>query len=148
MIVVVGRVQTDADRREELIRLGQTLAAASRQDEGCISYRLYEDTEQPNEFVFIEEWEDDNALQRHFGTPHIGAFMRAIPAAVLAPPDVKFHTIASSRSRRWHRMQPARCGRSPTTPAPSPVGRWRASAMEGGGRPSSGGFATGDLNTT
>ena len=30
MIVVVGRVRTDAERREELVRLGQTVAAASR----------------------------------------------------------------------------------------------------------------------
>jgi quinol monooxygenase YgiN len=97
MIVVVGRVRTDEDRREELIRVGQTVAAASRQEDGCISYRLYEDTEQPNEFVFVEEWENDEALQRHFGTEHIGAFMPAVLGAIVAPPDVKFHTIASTR---------------------------------------------------
>jgi quinol monooxygenase YgiN len=97
MIVVVGRVQTDADRREELIRIGQAVAAASRQEAGCISYRVYEDTEQPNEFVFVEEWDSEEALQQHFGTEHIGQFMRAIPATVVAPPDVKFHTIASTK---------------------------------------------------
>lgn len=97
MIVVVGRVKSDADRRAELIRIGQALAAASRAEQGCISYRLYEDTELENEFVFVEEWADEQALQRHFGTPHIAEFMRAIPAAIVAPPEVKFHTIASSR---------------------------------------------------
>lgn len=96
MIVVVGRVRTDALRREELIRIGQTVAAASRGEAGCLSYRLYEDTEVENEFVFVEEWESSDALQRHFATPHIDEFMAAIPATLVAPPDVKFHTIAGS----------------------------------------------------
>jgi len=96
MIVVVGRVSTDADKREELVRIGETVAAASRAEAGCLSYRLYEATDDENEFVFVEEWESSEALQRHFTTPHIAEFMRAIPAAITAPPDVKFHTIASS----------------------------------------------------
>jgi len=96
MIVVVGRVKTDAEKREQLIAIGQAVAAASRAEAGCVSYRLYEDTEIENEFVFVEEWEDDAALKRHFATAHISDFMRAIPAAIVEPPDVKFHTIASS----------------------------------------------------
>jgi quinol monooxygenase YgiN len=96
MIVVVGRVQTDADRRAALIGVGQAVAAASRGEAGCISYRLYEDVERTNEFVFVEEWESSEALQQHFATEHVGEFMRAIPATIVAPPDVKFHTIAST----------------------------------------------------
>lgn len=97
MIVVVGRVRTDAGKREQLIRIGQTVAAASRAEAGCISYRIYEDSESENDFVFVEEWESDEALQSHFATAHIREFMQAIPSAIVAPPDVKFHTIASSR---------------------------------------------------
>jgi quinol monooxygenase YgiN len=96
MIVVIGRVSTDADKREELVRVGEAVAAASRAEAGCISYRLYEATDLENEFVFVEEWQSDEALQQHFATPHIAEFMRAIPAAITAPPDVKFHTVASS----------------------------------------------------
>ncbi|HEV7584990.1 MAG TPA: putative quinol monooxygenase [Solirubrobacteraceae bacterium] len=93
MIVAVGRVVTDAGRREDLKRIGQTVARASRAEAGCLSYRLYGDTENENEFVFVEEWESQEALERHFSTPHIAEFMRAIPSAVAAPPDVKFHTV-------------------------------------------------------
>ncbi len=96
MIVVVGRVRTDADKRDALMRVGQAVAAASRAEAGCISYRLYEDTEIDNDFVFVEEWESDEALQLHFASAHVREFMQAIPATIVAPPDVKFHTIASS----------------------------------------------------
>jgi quinol monooxygenase YgiN len=93
MIVVVGRVVTDAGRREDLKRIGQAVARASREEDGCLSYRLYEDTENENEFVFVEEWESQEALERHFATPHIGEFMGAVPDAVASRPDVKFHTV-------------------------------------------------------
>jgi quinol monooxygenase YgiN len=96
MIVVVGRVRTDESKREQLIRVSQAVAAASREEPGCIAYRVYEDTETPNEFVFVEEWADDAALQQHFATDHIAEFMKAIPEALIGPPDVKFHTVAST----------------------------------------------------
>jgi quinol monooxygenase YgiN len=97
VIVVVGRVRTDAERRERLIEIGQTVARASREEAGCLSYRVCEDTEVENDFVFVEEWQDDAALQAHFATPHIAAFMGAIQEAIVAPPEVKFHEIASTR---------------------------------------------------
>jgi quinol monooxygenase YgiN len=97
MIVVVGRIRTDEARRDEAIRVGQALVTASREDEGCISYGLYASTEDATELVFLEQWESDEALQKHFGAPHIADFMRAVPQVLAGPPDVKFHTIESSR---------------------------------------------------
>jgi quinol monooxygenase YgiN len=97
MIVVVGRVRTDDERRSELLRAGQALAAASREEEGCLGYRLYQDTEDPQAYVFVEEWQDDGALQRHFGTAHIAAFMAAVPQVVIGAPDVHFHDVSRSR---------------------------------------------------
>jgi quinol monooxygenase YgiN len=96
MIVTVGRVTTDPEKRDELVRIAQAVARASREEEGCIGYRVYEDTERENEFVFVEEWESEEALQSHFGTPHIAEFMRAILGAITGPPDVKFHTVERS----------------------------------------------------
>src|ERR1700691_5851776 len=97
MIVVVARVRTDAERGEEMIRLGQTVAAASREEAGCLNCTLYEDSESENDFVMVEEWEDDEALQRHFKTQHIAEFMAAMPATLVAPPDIRFHTVESTR---------------------------------------------------
>lgn len=97
MIVVVGRVSTDASKRVELVEVAQRVASASRREQGCIGYRIYEDTEQPNEFVFVEEWESEGALKEHFGTPHIAEFMDAVRGTLVSSPEVKFHTIASTR---------------------------------------------------
>jgi quinol monooxygenase YgiN len=96
MIVVVGRVRTDASKRDELVGIGQRVAAASRAEPGCIRYQVCQDTENEDEFVFVEEWESEAALQQHFASPHIAEFMAAVPGAIVGPPEVKFHTISSS----------------------------------------------------
>src|SRR3954464_7715926 len=96
MIVVVGKVSTDEARRADLVRAGQAVAQASRAEAGCLGYRLYQDTEDPDAYVFIEEWESQQALDDHFATPHVAEFMQAITPTLSAPPDVQFHTIASS----------------------------------------------------
>jgi len=93
MIVTIGRVSTDADKRDDLIRIAQAVARASREEDGCIDYRVYEDTERDNDFVFVEEWESEDALQRHFAMPHLVEFMRSITGALAGAPEVKFHTI-------------------------------------------------------
>lgn len=97
MIVVVARVKTDDALREDLIKIGQAVAQASRQEAGCINYALFEDTEDRNRFMVVEEWRDDAALQEHFRTPHIAKFMASINGAVTEPPEVSFHEIASTR---------------------------------------------------
>jgi quinol monooxygenase YgiN len=97
VIVVVGKIKTDADKRAQLIEVCEAVAAASRAEDGCVDYRLYADTEADTDFVIVEEWESDEALKRHFTAPHVAAFLAALPATLVAPPDVKFHTVASTR---------------------------------------------------
>jgi quinol monooxygenase YgiN len=96
MIVVIGRVRTDASKREELVRIAQEVARASREESACIGYRFYADTEEEDAYVFVEEWESLDALREHFRTPHIATFMKAIPNAIVATPDVQFHEVAQT----------------------------------------------------
>lgn len=97
MIVVVARLTTDAERRAALIDAGETVAAASRAEDGCLNYRIFQATDDENAFVIVEEWADDAALQAHFKTPHIAAFMPRLGPLLAAPPDVGFHEVASTR---------------------------------------------------
>jgi quinol monooxygenase YgiN len=97
MIVVTGRVQVPQQRREEFLAIATAMCSASRDDDGCLGYRVYEDLEQPHHYVFIEEWRDDQALQSHFAQPHTARFMGALVPMLGEPPDALFHTTAQTR---------------------------------------------------
>jgi quinol monooxygenase YgiN len=103
MIIVTGRVQVPGEHRERFIEVATEMCRHSRQEDGCDGYRVYADLEQPDRYVFVEEWVDDAALQRHFAQPHTGVFMGALGGLLGEPADARFHTTASSR-----RLDPAR----------------------------------------
>jgi quinol monooxygenase YgiN len=97
MIVVTGRLQVPAEKRERFVEVASAMCSASRGDEGCIGYRFYADLEQPDRYVILEEWADDAALQAHFTQPHTSAFMLALPELLGSAPDALFHTVEGTR---------------------------------------------------
>ncbi len=49
------------------------LVAPTRAEAGCLNYDLHVDIEDPNRFVFNENWESQEHLDRHLQTEHIAA---------------------------------------------------------------------------
>ena len=103
VIVVTGRVHVPPEHRRRFLEVATEMCRQSRTDSGCEGYRVYADLEQPDRYVFLEEWADDAALQRHFLQPHTGAFMSDLAGLLGEPADALFHTTAASR-----RLDPAR----------------------------------------
>ena len=64
--------------KSELLKL----IAITRAEEGCISYDLHQDNENPNLFLFFENWESRELLEKHLKTKHIQAYIKATEGAV------------------------------------------------------------------
>jgi quinol monooxygenase YgiN len=97
MIVVTGRVQIPAERRERFVEIATEMCRNSRAEDGCSGYRIYGDLEQPDRYVLVEEWADEQALQRHFAQAHTGTFLQALGRLLGEPADALFHTTATTR---------------------------------------------------
>ena len=52
------------------------LVAKTKLEKDCIEYNLYIDQDDKTHFIFIEEWPDHYALDRHCQTEH---FRRLVP---------------------------------------------------------------------
>ena len=96
MILVIGRVRCEADRREELIELAKTMQERSRLEDGCIRYGFFAAVEDPLSFIAVEEWADREALDRHFGEPHLAEFARGLGEVVSERPEVAIHEISGT----------------------------------------------------
>lgn len=96
MLVVAGRILVKPEARAEAVRLAIEVAAATRDEPGCLSYRFFADLEDPNRFFVFEEWRDADALQAHFAMPHMATFVAAVPALLAAPLEITRYEIASS----------------------------------------------------
>src|SRR5262245_794110 len=98
MIVIAGSVQVKADKREEARRAALRMAEATRAEAGCITYRFSTDLADPNRVYIFEEWESEEALGRHFASPHMAEFQRVLPDVLGGPADIKLYEVRAVRA--------------------------------------------------
>ncbi len=51
---------------------------------GCITYDFFQNTHEPDMFVFVERWQDRAAIDLHFNTPHLQAWRAIARAHILS----------------------------------------------------------------
>jgi len=71
---VVAKKESVAAVRIELLRL----IAPTRNEDGCIEYRLHQDHDDPAVFIFYENWENEAALARHMESDHFKDYVIAV----------------------------------------------------------------------
>ncbi len=64
--------------RDKVLEHFTVVAAASRDEPGCLDYTVCADPENPGRVVVFEQWAAEEDLIEHFKTPHIAAFREAI----------------------------------------------------------------------
>jgi quinol monooxygenase YgiN len=74
---VVATLPAKPESADAMREVLTTLVAATRQEEGCLSYDLYESAATPGTFVTVERWTGQDALNEHMATPHIAAAIAA-----------------------------------------------------------------------
>lgn len=82
MIIVHGSIPIRPDVRKRAIELARIMAEATQMEPGCISYDFYLGLSDPNTLMLFQEWETMEALMKHFQTPHMQEFLRALPDVV------------------------------------------------------------------
>jgi len=70
---IVAKKDCIESLRNELLRL----VGPTRQEEGCIEYRLHQDNEDPAIFLFYENWADAARLEKHLNTARFKAYLAA-----------------------------------------------------------------------
>ena len=78
MVIVIGNVTVREDTLEQALTLARAHVERSRTEPGCISHAVHIDTENPNHLVFLEQWQDMDALQQHFRVPESASFVSAL----------------------------------------------------------------------
>jgi quinol monooxygenase YgiN len=88
---VVATLPLDSSRSVEVAAALSTLAAASREEEGCYAYDVFESATAPGTFVTVEAWRSQEDLDAHMSTPHIGAAFEVLGSALVG--DIAVHPL-------------------------------------------------------
>lgn len=76
MLKLIAEDFIDPTKIEIVLPIYQQLLEATLKEEGCISYELCHDLNNPGHFLFIEEWKDQDALDQHVASEH---FQKLVP---------------------------------------------------------------------
>ena len=86
-LTAIGIVRAKPGQTQELGRRMAGLLAPTRAEPGCLAYDLYQSTEDPAVWVFIERWHDVNALKVHVQAAHFQAFLSHADDVLDGAPD-------------------------------------------------------------
>ncbi|OLN21969.1 hypothetical protein BTO30_12275 [Domibacillus antri] len=85
MIIIHAFLKVDPTHRDDFLEQAKKVTVLSQAEEGNISYQCFEDPEQPNDFVFLEKWNDQAAVTYHEETAHFKTFVHNVPGVLREP---------------------------------------------------------------
>jgi len=94
MIYVVATLTVKPDMRAEMIAGAKACIAETRKEAGNIAYDMHESVTDPSRMVFVEQWENAEALGPHGKSDHMKAFGRIAVQCLAAPPKIEIITPA------------------------------------------------------
>ena len=93
MILVTLRMIVRSERRSDLLEAMRGLLEPARVERGCLSYRLYEDVEDGNTFILVEEWETQHDLESHIRTKNQRRLLTLMDL-LSEQPELRFNTVS------------------------------------------------------
>lgn len=92
-IRVVARFAAKPGHEDTVAEILSALVDPTRAEDGCVTYDLIHNSEDPTDFTFLEEWTSREALDRHLATEHIAECRRLIGEHVEGPADIRIYTL-------------------------------------------------------
>ena len=81
-LTIIARIEAKKNRvdlvKSELLKL----IRPTRTEQDCIQYVLHQDNDNPEIFMFYENWKSRELWQTHMNSEHIKAYMKATDGAV------------------------------------------------------------------
>ena len=96
-VLVAGTVRVPPENLDRFRPHMETMLAASRAEDGCLSYSYAVDVADPGLVRVFEAWRDEAALQAHFQTPHMAAWRAAWPQFGVSDRNLSLYEVAAER---------------------------------------------------
>ena len=87
-MIITAKVRLQSGTSEEFLDAYRWMRPLVMQDPGAILYELHCSAEDPDEFIFYERYESEEAFQYHLSTEHFKALSARIDSLMARPPEI------------------------------------------------------------
>jgi quinol monooxygenase YgiN len=98
MIVVLADVEIDPGNLEPMRQAMRAMEEASRAEPGCREYVFSQELSRPEKLRVCEIWDSMDALETHFGLPHMARFNQALRALPPRSLEIKVYELGAERA--------------------------------------------------
>ena len=92
-VKVVAKITAKRDKVEDLKSILLGVVGPTRTEKGCVSYQLLQNKTDESDFVFVEEWTSDAAIDNHMTTAHVQDALTRIESMLAQEPDIRRYVI-------------------------------------------------------
>lgn len=92
MIIITVGIAMKPECRGQAIALGCQHSVRSRAEQGCIAHNCHVDAEDDARLVFVELWQDMDAVKAHFAVPESGTFVQRLRAMAIGAPEMSLYS--------------------------------------------------------
>jgi quinol monooxygenase YgiN len=95
---IIGTVVARPEAREEVFAILAAMVGPTRTEAGNISYDFHCDRDDPNTFVFYENFVNDAALDLHIKMPYIEPIFERTKDLLARPVEIRYLTLLHDRA--------------------------------------------------
>jgi len=93
VILVTLKMIVHPKRRSDILEAMRGMLEPARVERGCLSYCLYEDVENRNVFVLLEEWATQEDLESHIRSDNQRRLL-GLMDLLTEQPELQFNTVS------------------------------------------------------
>ncbi|MBN2764388.1 MAG: antibiotic biosynthesis monooxygenase [Bacteroidales bacterium] len=95
--MITAKVFIKPGKESDFISAAQIMIENSNNEEDCLEYMLYQDPYESTNFIFVEKYKDQAAIDFHFGTEYFKNFGTITADMTSKPAEVKIIDIISEQ---------------------------------------------------
>ncbi|MEM9563067.1 MAG: putative quinol monooxygenase [Actinomycetota bacterium] len=96
MLIVAGTLQIDPEHRDAMFASLVPMVEATRAEPGCRAYVFSPDTDDPGRVHLFELWDDQAALDGHFASEHMAAWMAQAAELPIRGRDITKYLVSGT----------------------------------------------------
>ncbi len=95
--MITARVFIKPGMETDFLAAAQVMVTNSNMEEGCQGYMLFQDPFEKTNFIFVERYKNQAAIDAHFGTAYFKEFGTKTADMTSRPMEIKIFDIAGEK---------------------------------------------------
>jgi len=93
-MMIVAKVFVKPDKIKDFVEAAKEMIEKSNLESGCSFYQLYQDPYENTKFVFVEQYDNQAAVDAHFASDYFKGFGPKVTDLVSEPSQIKVVSMA------------------------------------------------------